>query len=135
MKKSLVLTAIAATLAAPAFAQSSVTIYGRLNVSIESYKVDGASKRDWQEVDNSSRIGFAGEEDLGGGNKAIFKIEHGFDARPAPSMALRFWARESTVGLADPLRYPEAGQPRQQRGLPRHRRLRVLGQPRHRHHR
>jgi predicted porin len=39
MKKSLVLTAIAATLAAPAFAQSSVTIYGRLNVSIESYKV------------------------------------------------------------------------------------------------
>jgi predicted porin len=37
--------------------------------------LDGASKRDWQEVDNSSRIGFAGEEDLGGGNKAIFRIE------------------------------------------------------------
>ena len=61
MKKSLVLPAIAATLAAPAFAQSSVTIYGRLNVSVESFKFDGASKRDWKEVDNSSRIGFAGE--------------------------------------------------------------------------
>ena len=100
MKKSLVLTAIAATLAAPAFAQSSVTIYGRLNVSVESFKFDGASKRDWQEVDNSSRIGFAGEEDLGGGNKAIFKIEHGFDATTGTVKGSRFWGRESTVGLA-----------------------------------
>lgn len=102
MKKSLVLTAIAATLAAPAFAQSSVTIYGRLNLSVESTKVDGTSKRDWQEVDNSSRIGFAGEEDLGGGNKAIFKIEHGFDASTgtAGTAGSRFWGRESTVGLA-----------------------------------
>jgi predicted porin len=99
MKKSLVLTAIAATLAAPAFAQSSVTIYGRLNVSVESFKFDGASKRDWQEVDNSSRIGFAGEEDLGGGNKAIFKIESGFDASQGTAKD-RFWGRESTVGLA-----------------------------------
>lgn len=99
MKKSLVLTAIAATLAAPAFAQSSVTIYGRLNLSVESTKVGDASKRDWQEVDNSSRIGFAGEEDLGGGNKAIFKIESGFDASNGTAKS-RFWGRESTVGLA-----------------------------------
>ncbi|WP_374430894.1 porin [Ideonella dechloratans] len=99
MKKSLVLTAIAATLAAPAFAQSSVTIYGRLNLSVESTKIDGAGKRDWQEVDNSSRIGFAGEEDLGGGNKAIFKIESGFDASQGTAKD-RFWGRESTVGLA-----------------------------------
>ena len=98
MKKSLVLTAIAATLAAPAFAQSSVTIYGRLNLSVESTKIDGAGKRDWQEKDNSSRIGFSGEEDLGGGNKALFKIESGFDASTGTSGS-RFWGRESTVGL------------------------------------
>ena len=102
MKKSLVLTAIAATLAAPAFAQSSVTIYGRLNVSMESYKAGSASKRDWQQQDNSSRIGFAGEEDLGGGNKAIFRIESGFDASTGQNNTYgtgSFWARESTVGL------------------------------------
>ncbi|WP_022983045.1 porin [Ideonella sp. B508-1] len=108
MKKSLVLTAIAATLAAPAFAQSSVTIYGRLNLSLESVKVDGASKRDNRVVDNSSRIGFSGQEDLGGGNKAIFTLESGFNAATgtvtnvpgAKDSSSRFWGRESTVGLA-----------------------------------
>lgn len=108
MKKSLVLTAIAATLAAPAFAQSSVTIYGRLNLSLESMKAAGADKRDNQVFDNSSRIGFSGQEDLGGGNKAIFTLESGFNAATgtvtnvpgAKDSSSRFWGRESTVGLA-----------------------------------
>jgi predicted porin len=101
MKKYLVLTAIAATLAAPAFAQSSVTIYGRLNLSVESTKLNGED-RDWVEKDNSSRIGFMGEEDLGGGNKAIFKMESGFsaDTGAASGGTSRFWGRESTVGLS-----------------------------------
>ncbi|MFZ2988141.1 porin [Ideonella sp.] len=98
MKKSLVLTAIAATLAAPAFAQSSVTIYGRLNVGAESQKIgDGDAKG--AIVDNASRIGFKGTEDLGGGMKAMFLIEHGFDASTGKADTT-FWGRESWVGLA-----------------------------------
>ncbi|GAA0767424.1 porin [Ideonella azotifigens] len=99
MKKSLVLTAIAATLAAPAaFAQSSVTIYGRLNVAAESQKI-GDGDRNNVIQDYNSRIGFKGEEDLGGGMKGLFLIESGFDASTGKSGSA-FWGRESWVGLA-----------------------------------
>jgi len=99
MKKSLVLTAIAATLAAPAaFAQSSVTIYGRLNVTAEGQKI-GDSDRDNVIQDNASRIGFKGEEDLGGGMKALFLIESGFDVSTGKADTT-FWGRESWVGLS-----------------------------------
>ena len=96
MKKSLVLTAIAATLAAPAFAQSSVTIYGRLNESVEATKAGSVKNK--QVVDNASRIGFKGTEDLGGGLQAQFLIEHGFDASTGKADST-FWGRESWVGL------------------------------------
>jgi predicted porin len=89
--------ALAAILATgSALAQSSVTVYGRLNVSAEAIKI--GSKSDDQLVNNSSRIGFKGTEDLGGGMKALFVIEHGFDATTGAA-ASTFWGRESTVGL------------------------------------
>src|SRR4051812_1346092 len=79
--KSLTLAPVAAALlcavAAPAFAQSSVTIYGRLNESVENQKA-GTGSSVWRLVNDSSRIGFKGTEDLGGGLKAGFQIEHGF---------------------------------------------------------
>jgi predicted porin len=97
MKKSLVLAAVAATLAAPAFAQSSVTIYGRLNLSVEHQKTGDVSNN--AVVDNASRIGFKGTEDIGGGTKALFVFEHGFDADTGKAHSTTFWNRESTVGL------------------------------------
>jgi predicted porin len=97
MKKALALTALALACTAPAFAQSSVTVYGRLNVSAEAQKVGNQSND--QMVDNASRIGFKGTEDLGGGMKAKFLIEHGFDATTGAA-ASTFWGRESWVGLA-----------------------------------
>jgi predicted porin len=97
MKKALALTALALACTAPAFAQSSVNVYGRLNVSAEAIKI-GSQSND-QIVDNSSRIGFKGTEDLGGGMKAKFLIEHGFDASTGAA-ASTFWGRESWVGLA-----------------------------------
>jgi predicted porin len=98
MKKALVLSAIAATLAAPAFAQSSVQVYGRLNVSLENQTMVGDTKNNTLQ-NSSSRIGFKGTEDLGGGLKAGFVIESGFN--PANGQASgTFWGRESHVDLA-----------------------------------
>lgn len=97
MKKTFVLTALAATLAAPAFAQSSVTIYGRLNVTAERSKVDGVSSTDLN--DNASRLGFKGVEDLGGGLKAGFIIEHRFDPTTGTS-STPFWDGQSELNLS-----------------------------------
>lgn len=41
MKRIALVAALAAAYAAPAFAQSNVTIYGRLNVSVERQKAGG----------------------------------------------------------------------------------------------
>ena len=65
MYKLVTLAALATAMAAPAFAQSSVNIYGRLNVTLERSKDGSVTTNDL--VYNSSRIGFKGVEDLGGG--------------------------------------------------------------------
>ena len=80
MKKSLIALAVLAASGA-AMAQSSVTVYGRLDASVGSAKVGapGAALRGNTQMFNSnmtsSRIGFRGTEDLGGGLKAIFALE------------------------------------------------------------
>ncbi|MEK8047156.1 porin [Ideonella margarita] len=96
MKKIFALTVLAASMAAPAFAQSSVTVYGRLNLTAERQKTDAGSVTNL--TNNSSRIGFKGTEDLGGGLKAFFLIEHGFSPDTGAA-ASTFWGRESNVGL------------------------------------
>ena len=86
MKRSIALAAVATLASGAAFAQSTVTVYGRLNVSVERQKqVTGfdesgaAIERNVSVLQNSaSRIGFKGTEDLGGGLKAAFLIESGF---------------------------------------------------------
>jgi predicted porin len=104
--RKLALAASLATLAtAPAFAQSSLTIYGRLNVSVESVRLNDGD-REGVVNDNSSRIGFKGTEDLGGGLKAGFQIEHGFDATTGTQMLnddgtpKPFWNRQAEVNLS-----------------------------------
>ena len=98
MKRTLIVAALASAAAAPALAQSSVTVYGRLNVSIERQKND-ADQTDTKEQNNSSRIGFRGKEDLGGGLYADFNLEHGFNATNGAQSQAAFWQRQSTVGL------------------------------------
>lgn len=98
MKRTLILAAVAATATTSAFAQSSVTIYGRFNTTLERQKYDdGSTKKVMQ--NNASRIGFRGTEDLGGGLKANFVLEHGFNSATGQA-ASRFWGREATVGLS-----------------------------------
>ena len=97
MYKLITLAALTSAMAAPAFAQSSVNIYGRLNVTLERIKEGDTTRTDM--VNNSSRIGFKGVEDLGGGLKAGFQIEHGFS--PATGAASStFWGRQAEVNLS-----------------------------------
>lgn len=74
MKKTvLALAAIAASSAA--FAQSSVTLYGVVDASVESVKGDKTVTRVSSDNLASSRIAFKGVEDLGGGLKATFLLD------------------------------------------------------------
>lgn len=78
MKKSLIALAVAGAFAAPAFAATSnVDVYGVMNIALEDRDSSGT---DLDVVDNVSRIGFKGSEDLGGGLKAIWQIEQGINA-------------------------------------------------------
>jgi predicted porin len=97
MKKTLFVAAIAALAAAGAQAQSTVTVYGRFNVSAESVELNGVTLKKLE--NNASRIGFKGSEDLGGGLRANFQLEHGFDATNGTA-ASTFWGRQSEVNLS-----------------------------------
>ena len=77
-KNHLLLALLAAVGASSAMAQSSVTLYGRVNTTVERQKDGDVTKTGM--FDNSSRFGFKGVEDLGGGLKAGFVLESGFDS-------------------------------------------------------
>ena len=70
------LAALAVMGATTAMAQSSVTLYGRINTTVERQKIGDQSNTVMQ--DNNSRWGIRGTEDLGGGLKAGFILESGF---------------------------------------------------------
>ncbi len=100
MNKTLIAAAVLATLGTlgtSAFAQSTVQIYGRLNLSVERQKLGNTN--DWVMQNSSSRIGFKGTEDLGGGLKAGFQLEHGFNPKNGTQSQSAFWARQSEVNL------------------------------------
>ena len=98
MKKIALVAALAATAAAPAFAQS-VTLWGRLNTTVESQKL-GNQDRKVVVQNNSSRLGFKGTEDLGGGLKASFSLEHGLNSDTGVATGgTQFWNRASWVQL------------------------------------
>ncbi|MES2839223.1 MAG: porin [Pseudomonadota bacterium] len=104
MKKSLIALAVLATTGA-AFAQSSVTLYGRIDASVGSSKVGapGAAASSTQLFSGaltSTRWGLRGSEDLGGGLKAIFGLEQGFDASNGTQAAGSAFDRQSIVGLS-----------------------------------
>ena len=102
---SVMLAALVALAAPAAFAQSSVTMYGLIDLSVGSGKAPGgsASKNINSGNMTTSYIGFRGTEDLGSGLKAMFAIESFMraDAGQAGRFdADTFWARSAYVGLA-----------------------------------
>lgn len=98
MSLKLVAPLALSVVAGSAAAQSAVTIYGRVDLSIAQQADASANK----EVRNGSgsRLGIKGVEDLGDGLKAIFHLEHRFNADDgSQSSATRFWEGKSIVGL------------------------------------
>ena len=76
MKKTLI--ALAALAATGAFAQSSVTLYGAVDASFDHGAGNGVTVNKMNNSDlGSSKLGFKGTEDLGGGLTAVFKLEGG----------------------------------------------------------
>jgi predicted porin len=85
MKKSLLALAVLTAVTGAASAQSSVTLYGKVDLGlvIDSGGSSGKSVRLDSGVTGGSRIGFKGVEDLGGGMKAAFQLETGYCADSA----------------------------------------------------
>lgn len=104
MKKSLIALAILGSVAGVAQAQSSVTLYGLVDVWAGRTKTGAPGAETSTTALTSgglatSRWGVQGSEDLGGGLKAIFKLEQGFDASNGTATAGTAFNRQSWVGL------------------------------------
>lgn len=117
MKRSLLALAVLGTFAGAASAQSSVTIYGIVDLDVQKSN-DGLSNNPgapgraaagvpltnrsaWtMQQGANSRLGFRGVEDLGGGLSAFFDIQHRFNADTGGlSEPTTFWQAKSVVGL------------------------------------
>ena len=98
MKKIALVAAIAAFAAPAVFAQSSVTLWGRMNTTVESQSNNGGDRLVAVQ-NNSSRLGFKGTEDLGGGLKVQFLLEHGLKSDSGAANG-PFWNREAAVQLS-----------------------------------
>jgi len=77
MKKHLIAAAVAGVLAAPAMAQ--VSVYGIVELGVVNNDSATSTTKMGSGFINTSRLGFKGEEDLGGGMKAIFGMEMRLD--------------------------------------------------------
>jgi predicted porin len=105
MQKKLIVLAVAAALTAPTLAladNANVTVYGRAHVSLDSNAGNSGTsttgtKDGLNLTSNSSRIGFKGTEDLGGGVNALFQYETEVLAQGGNSLLGA--QRDSYVGL------------------------------------
>ena len=101
MKKSLLALAVLGAFAGSAAAQSSVTLYGTVDMSGTYVKNDGSSKRLSLSTNgiNSSQLGFRGIEDLGGGLKAGFNLLADLAPIDTGNAAGKFFGRRSTISM------------------------------------
>jgi predicted porin len=108
--KAIVVSAVALA-AGSAFAQSSVTLYGVIDTGL-GYQSNQASLgatsggravvKMLNGVVYGSRFGLKGTEDLGGGNRAIFVLEEGFNSQNgAEATSGLAFSRQAYVGLAN----------------------------------
>jgi predicted porin len=106
MKKSLFGLAAAVSFGTAAYAQSTVTVYGIMDLGYMNQKSDGAGISPRSNATNSyfgqgaeqtSRLGFRGTENLGGGTSAFFTVETAL--QPANATASTWTNRQSFVGL------------------------------------
>ena len=88
----------------PSSAQSTSTIYGLMDMSVGQFQAAGAQKVWKADSGNmsTSYIGVKGSEDLGGGLRARFAIEHFLRLDQGGAGRFNgdaFWARSAYVGL------------------------------------
>ncbi|WAI82984.1 MULTISPECIES: porin [Achromobacter] len=107
MKKTLLAAALLAGFAGVAQAETSVTLYGIIDTGLGYNKISGAGEANGSRfgmingVQNGSRWGLRGSEDLGDGLRAVFQLESGFDSGNGRSaQGGRLFGRQATVGLA-----------------------------------
>lgn len=116
MKKrvAFAMTAVGLAAATAAHAQSSVTLYGIVDNAIayqnNAAPSTGATTGGHSKVSMGtgiwagSRFGLKGSEDLGGGTKAIFQLEAGFNANNGASQwAGGIFTRQAWVGMTNPV--------------------------------
>ncbi|HEX3636509.1 MAG TPA: porin [Paraburkholderia sp.] len=110
MKKAIATSALGLVVLG-AHAQSSVTLYGIVDTGIgyQSSSTSLGSTTGGRSVVKmingiwaGSRFGLKGSEDLGGGTKAIFQLEEGFNsANGAQSVSGLMFSRQAYVGVAN----------------------------------
>ncbi|MGU7784786.1 porin [Burkholderia sp. PU8-34] len=103
MKRKLILGAVAATLASTAQAQSSMTLYGIIDDGL-TYVSNAGGHSLWRlddGINQASRWGMRGVEDLGGGSKAIVTLENGFSLNTGTAgHGGALFGRRAFVGLS-----------------------------------
>jgi predicted porin len=100
MKKSLLALAALTAFAGVASAQSSVTLFGVVDANARNVKNStGSLKTLSTDGWGSSRLGFRGVEDLGGGLRAGFWLEGSIAADTGVTGTGQTWQRRSTVSL------------------------------------
>ncbi|ABE37091.1 gram-negative porin family protein [Paraburkholderia xenovorans LB400] len=103
MKKSIIAFVALGTLAGAAHAQSSVTLYGIIDEGLDmiTNNKGGHVYQLASSVMQGNRFGLTGAEDLGGGMKAVFLLENGFNLNSgALSQNGLMFGRQAWVGLA-----------------------------------
>lgn len=102
MKKTISALAVLAMCSAAASAQSSVALYGVIDLGVSSDRggIKGSSTRVTSGMATQSRWGLRGNEDLGGGLSALFVIEGGFSGDKGTSTQNNtLFGRTAVVGL------------------------------------
>jgi predicted porin len=103
MKKPLYLAAVVGTLSSPLYAQSSVTLYGTIDNGLSYISNSGGKSLVSATTNNvqGSRWGLLGSEDLGGGMRAVFQLEDGFNALNGTiTQGGTLFGRQAYMGLA-----------------------------------
>jgi predicted porin len=101
MNKKIVVAAIAAAIATPLVASADATLYGQVRVASQYHSRSDGAQDSWGLQDQVSRLGVKGDEDLGNGLKAIYKMEFGVNVGNGFNDKSSFWSqRNSYVGLA-----------------------------------
>ena len=107
MNKKLITLAVAAAMVAPLAAVAETTLYGRIDVSLNTSDIDGVQFTDgtatdlgqledgWDMQNETTRIGVKGSEALGNGLKAIFQAEWAFEGVEGGSYATNSTSSES----------------------------------------